>query len=53
MKKKNVNNHESTHTKKKKIFLSKIKRQIFLLFYVSCLNQGMKDGSAVMFSRNP
>jgi len=35
------------------MFLSKIKRQIVILFYPSCLNQGRKDGSAVMFRMNP
>jgi len=38
---------------KKSMFLSKVKRQIVLLFYPSCLNEGRKDASALMFSRNP
>jgi len=34
---------------KKSMFLSKIKRQKVLIFFPSCLNQGRKDGSALMF----
>jgi len=67
--KKNVDDHRSTHKKKiekekksrakkmvyskKCMFLSKIKRQIVILFYPSCLNQGRKDAGALMFIRNP
>jgi len=62
--KKNVDDHGSTHKKieknkrekkwslKKNVFV-KIKRQIVILFYPSCLNQGRKDGGALMFRRNP
>jgi hypothetical protein len=39
---------------KKSMFLSKIKRQIVLLFYPSCLNQGRKDDNALMLIiKNP
>jgi len=38
----------------KKMYLSlKNKRQIVILSYPSFLNQGRKDDSALMFTRNP
>jgi len=43
------NQEQKKRSLKKSMFMSKIKRQIILLFYLFQLNQGRKDGSALMF----
>jgi hypothetical protein len=53
--KKKKNQEPKILVSSKKMYLSvkKIKRQIVLLFYSSCLIQGRKVGGSSMFSRNP
>ena len=48
-KKEKIKNQKKNDLLKKCMFLSKIKRQEVLLFYPSCLNQGRKDDSTLMF----
>jgi len=48
IKKKRKKSSQKWSLQNKKVYF-KNKRQIVLLFYPSCLNQGRKDGSALMF----
>jgi len=52
-KKKKKNQEPKKWSLEKKACFCQNKRQIVLLFYPFCLNQGRKDDSAVMFSRSP